>query len=496
MAITVTDRPDDFSASYNPVEYKFTSDRLPNTRTGESVDIQKIIKTPEQNVIDFDIPEQSVQITTGATLGASVRVVGQTVELTGTEDGVYDGIFTIIAITPSPQIFFLDAIPQDQSLGGTCTIFYDRFSIVSDLYLDGSFVIRDRSYITPDGDFIEDWSSILQRRLDRDLLDVGATGTTDADDSTGRFSIQYAEEFNVPVNGEPVLTTGTLVDDSDTSANVKTATNAAVPYVFMTNLTVDSTATDLSDFINDGVIPKRFQTNMPKSVTIFNNSSAQLTFALDVSAIIGTVETRVQYRNNLGGLISADIDVVAAELVDDNYNFACGTANLTLPAGTVKYEVSVIDTGGGLPVQIYETITFLLDETCNRNELRFHWVNPYGNVDSFTFIGRTDVSTEVDRFTRKRNLNSPRVIPESNIVTIQNNKVRTYTANSGGFEDKETAEWLDELFASEDIYIELDGNYYPVQILSNSTNTWNSRDSLFNVGFEWRFGFDNIARRK
>ena len=36
MALTITQRPNDFCAGYLPIEYKMTSTRMPNSRSGES----------------------------------------------------------------------------------------------------------------------------------------------------------------------------------------------------------------------------------------------------------------------------------------------------------------------------------------------------------------------------------------------------------------------------------------------------------------------------
>ena len=248
MALTVTQRPDSYSAAYLPVEYKFTSDLSPNSISSE-IDSNGTLFGSDNSGEDILVGTQPLPL-----------VVGDYVYLENA--GVYNGVHRVSGINNgvegiSVTGFFIDTpVTTNTTLPGILkqavevSKYYNNYSAVLDVYISGSFVVRLRKRRDFNNEFVFDLSSIIQEYLGSDLLALGTSTTLTATDLAKSVYIQYAEEYDVITDGIADLTLGSFTDDS---VNTFTAVNSTIPYVFMKDFSISSTNYNLSDYWENNI---------------------------------------------------------------------------------------------------------------------------------------------------------------------------------------------------------------------------------------------------
>lgn len=486
--ITVTSRPDDITSAYLPVNYVFTSDRSPNAESTEISTVQQIKSDPTQPSVD-GFPALFVFTTPIANVS-----VGDFVQVSGSPASFgYDGIHQVLEVR-TPNQFILDVIWTNSGSilsGGTASKFYRNFSIVVDLFIGGAFKARIRTQKDTANEFSFDFQRLIQGFLKEDLQASGTTTSDPVTDAAKQFYIKYAEEYDVPnSSGVPELT---IQDFTDDVANTKFAVNTIINYVDLKDRTITSTSYNMSEFVLDGS-NDRFLTNMPKTVTIGENESAQLFFMIDGSIFspVTTISRRVITYDIAGNtLATTDTAIATGSGADNGYHIPVGTANITFASNVHKYEVMVRSSTTGI---ISEVITYVIDRECHKVERRFVWLNSRGGIDAFTFKGKDTIIEEVEKSEFKRLLNFPRVLPERTWTTIRNIPRTRYTTGSGQI-NNETREWVKEILRSPNVWMEISGDYLPVRILTDGYTVSNTFDRLQSVTLEWEFAFDEQAQR-
>ena len=172
-------------------------------------------------------------------------------------------------------------------------------------------------------------------------------------------------------------------------------------------------------------------------------------------------------------------------------------ANL-LTADTKYYEIQVRRSQG--TQQVTPSVRYEIDRNCT-NKLRFHWLNPLGSIDSFTFKGHQEQGIEIDKTTFKSIIDFPdiRVLRNPAIKILKIESFETFTGNTGKI-TQFTAKWLKELFESTYVFVEeklpADNNfkllnyYVPVIILTDSIVFSDTINELTEISFEYRYGFN------
>ena len=508
--ITVSQRPDEFSAAYLPVEYIFTSDRSPNTRSDETGTVDLYNATDQLTVGSL------TQVTTNNKLTGVKK--GSKIKITGSPAAAFDGTHTVTQTFPADLarveidlVYPLAPKTRTQSTGfgtitvtflpsssgGTAAIFYENFSVVIDVFKDNAFILRQRTQRDGQGNFVFDLQRFMQAQVGSDLAPLGGISTPIAGDDSGvLLHVNYAEEFDVPDStGEPV---NTLQDFTDDSANKELVVNSTVPYVDINLDTIISTNYNLDDFVILGA-GNRFLTEMPKTVTIGASEHAQLSIVADASTLTTTqsLRRRVETFSQAGVLISTIDEIIDSEPgTDDVYILPSGTSDLNIASNVDHYDVFII-LRTGTPFSVVtksEKITYQIDRTCHKVERRFEWLNPKGGMDSQTFKGKETRIGNIERFEYKRNLSSPRVIPERNAVTIRNLSTDGFSTDTG-LVNRETSEWLAQITESPEVYLILGTERLPVKIFNTTVPKSNSFDRLTSFTLEWAFAFDKIRQR-
>lgn len=488
--ITVVSRPSQYNPVYLPVLYKFTSDKMPNSVSGESAS-----STLRGENIGDDL-----QVDLGAPIAL---VVGDYVLLENA--GSYEGVTrvkSILAGTSGVNVTKFTCekvvvnnptgINLQSSFGGVTTSkYYNNFSIVIDLYVSGNLIVRLRKKRDENDEFIFDISRILQEYVGSDLLSLSETDYASATDFKKEFYIQYAEEYDeIDANAKATIT---LQDFTDDSSNTKNAVNTVVPYVWMDDFTINSTNYDLSDFITTTTpsTTTRFVNDAPLSLTIGSDESYQLTYIQGTIAVKDDLKRRVITYDSSGAVIATTDTTLVSNSSSDAIHVACGTTNLgaTITAATVKYEVLMVY-GSDI---ISETVTFNIDTTCYKVSRRFEWLNKQGGIDAFTCIGEDSFDIDIDKTTFKRVLDYPRTLPERNTTVSGVTTKRVHTINTGLI-SKEERDWLVSLLESPEVYLVVSSQRLPVNI-SDTFGIEKIAHDTYNITFEYEIAVDVITQR-
>lgn len=507
MAITVTSRPNAISAAYQPCEYIFRSDKSPNTNPDEIWNVATITEDSEgysqvdlaSPVIYGHFPAVGDYI---KFVGIAVLLQGGSFTVTGADADIFNsGVHTIRSVDAlNPTRFTLDTkfpVPSTSGTftvetkfgGGSCSKFYANYSIVLDIYVNATFRIRRRKQHNLAGDFIFDIADVVQRYVGSDLLAIGTAVATAGINITQPFYVKYAEEYDVAnADGESERY---LFDFTDDSGNTRRGINSVVPYVWIKDLEIESTDYDLTDYILDAVTYRKFLTKAPMTQTIGIFDSLILSAMMDISLLTPAFSWVVRTYDSTGAVIAVTPTVFALVL-DNVIHIPAGTANLgaLITPVTAYYEIWITDANGRLT----EIRRFKIDRNCYRSHLRFHWLNSLGGIDSFTFTGKLYSKKDIEKGYYKRKLNNPRILPERETTTTSIIKNETSLINTGMI-DKETSEWLSEIIDDIETYIEVNGEYLPVRILTKELDINNSADNLFNFNIEFELAFDKIWQR-
>lgn len=490
MAVTVVSRPDQYNAAYLPIEYVFTSDKSPNSISAEISNAVTLLGESNSGD-DVEVASTALPIVIGdyvlfENCGVYNGVHRVATIITGTA-GINVTRFTIDTPVISSVISGNLLIPL---VSGTASKYYNNFSLVLDLYVAGSFVVRLRKKHNADNEFIFDVSRVLQEYVGSDLLSLTETTGSVAVDLSKEFYIEYGEEYDEISNGIATLTLQTLTDDSSNTFEV---VNATVPYVWMDDFSISSTTYSLADFYSTSspITTTRWLTNQPSSIDIGSSESYQMSFIQGSIAVKDNLKRRVITYDINGSVIATTDTLITASAGSAVNNIACGVANLgaIITAATVKYDVLMVY---GSSV-ISETKTFVINDDCSRVARRIEFVNKLGGIDAFTCKGKETKDMDIDKKIMKRVLNSPRSIPERTITTTGLSSKEVYTLNTG-IVDKETKDWLIEMLESPEVYMVISSYRIPIQI-NTKFGFEKLQEGLYNTTFEYEFAFDRITQR-
>lgn len=490
MAITVVSRPSQYNAAYLPIEYVFTSDKSPNSIASEISTAGTLLGTSNSG--------EDVKVT----CTALPLVVGDFVELENASS--YSGIHRVSSIITGTEgvnvtKFSIDTPVNTSVISGelltpllsvTVSKYYNNFSIALDLYIEGAFIVRLRKKRNANDQFVFDVSNIIQEYLGSDLNDLTETSHTVASDLARDFYVEYAEEYDEITNGINNLTLQSFTDDS---ANTFTAVNSTVPYVWLSNFSIDSVNYNLADFYSASSpnTSTRFLTNQSQEIKIGSNESYQLSFIQGTIGVKDDLKRRVITYDTTGAVIATTDTTLISSSDSEVVNVACGTANLgaIITAATTKYDVKMVY---GTSV-ISETLTFEIDTDCSKVERRIEFVNKLGGLDAYTCIGKESKDMDINKKIFKRSLNSSRAIPERSVTTVSVDSKEVYALNTGVI-SKEDRDWLIEMIESPECYMVIDSYRIPIQI-TDKFGIEKLAENSYNIQFEYEFAFDRITQR-
>ena len=184
--------------------------------------------------------------------------------------------------------------------------------------------------------------------------------------------------------------------------------------------------------------------------------------------------------------------------------FAVGTQPV-ITSSVARYTVQLFD---NTAAPVSELINFEIKEPCRYTEYRFHFENKYGAFDSFTFHGRNQKKTDMQRTSYKTSAYPivtgaiQRLHQEKSNVTNWTKRTEKISLISDYLTTEENT-WLEQMLYSNEIYLEfVDGsgvrNFKSVHKVTGTS--WVEKetihDKLFRLEIEVELGQEAYSQRK
>jgi hypothetical protein len=243
---------------------------------------------------------------------------------------------------------------------------------------------------------------------------------------------------------------------------------------------------DFIDTDNDGVRLRPYMSNKPLKVratptdNIFIGVFKETSFTdldLDITTYIGassentyskTWTTSTLNDTSYVGIGPANIEAQSSSIITDS------TTHYTV---RLRYGV----TSG-------RTYTVVLDRDCNDSYTELCFLNEYGFFDYYLFRGDKIRKLKADHGYIKK----PRTLSRTSTISdrLKESTGVAYDINysiSTGLVKKEVSVWLEELYTSPEVYIIENGNYFPIEVLSQSVTTEDKNKDIVNMAIEYRY---------
>ncbi len=345
----------------------------------------------------------------------------------------YDGVFTVNTIV-SPTVYQVTAtfIANDtgDSLKGTIRGVKRQSIVLPAVPTDYRIAVQ----------------GILRTTISSDLIALGGANIVTPNDNSLHFHvIQFTEEFD-DANG--------VKKEGDTLRS---------PERSFINATRQQDEDQTLDDFNLEAPTDRFLTNAPIPQKLAIGEEFQLSMQYDqVSDIEINYETFDNGGNSLG--------VTALTIVGSVDGRGIFPVNL-ITSSISRVDVWLFDSMGGIDVS--ERFRFDREDKRFSDPQRIIWLNRLGGYDWFTFAGRKKEDIKVKKLTFKKNLGVGFALQDAGRTTLS--VVPTKVEESWSeFLDSPYLSWLEELYTSPNVFIEIDGNFIPIQVLTNSATVQDS----------------------
>lgn len=154
-----------------------------------------------------------------------------------------------------------------------------------------------------------------------------------------------------------------------------------------------------------------------------------------------------------------------------------------------SFDVRLYDDTTGLPVS--EFFNYIIDYNYYSNNRFFIFRNSLGTFDTIRTTGET-IKNAADKF----QLLSSFLDVDFGTTDHQNNRDRaeeviSYKANTGWLKDRQTADYMRELFLSEEVYEIIQDHLMPIRIISNKARIFEDNEFGYNIDFEFEQAYTN-----
>jgi len=415
-----------------------------------------------------------------------------------------------------------------------------QYQYVMDVYESGSSEYIVRMVQTPDDitqspsdtdRVIFDPSRIFQGELDFDN-NWKVTGSIQPVNSVKTFELKIGEQYGTSTSSS------ITVYPNQASMSLQVFPGVVNPADrYRSPLNTNLWYFDTSSFVGDG---NAYLTNDPAAQTIYSYPDAEYAYLVNSTDYM----TVTAFQDNIGtsGSISLrGVKVVngvsGGTVVEDALTFPSSDAKFTTlgvgPQNMSDYLPSwktAIDNGdinviysindpGGFTIYINDLwdgvapapggnigLTGIKDplKQCSDEYTRFAFINKYGFWDYYNIYNPVRTTTALER----KNYNKPQLLTAlSGFITPQYygaytgyeqfylRSTDTYSIDTD-YIDKETANWLEELLESPEVYLQEGSDFVPI-VLTNSSyehNNSTSRNKLFQYTIEWVYANPRRSR--
>jgi hypothetical protein len=500
--VTVISQPSNFDASYGELKYKL---QVPATGSGDITSSTiGTGKFPRSFMVTPSISLDSI--------GASMVVLN-----TSSLDGVWV-ISKVDDYGDSSRVFVdgRDGVTFVSGETGNYEFGSLNERVIAQLWVNGSFFIEKTRYLNNDNLFVFDFAKEMQVWQGNELEPLGFTeaylvSNSEAFDTMSIKTAIVTDEIvggvliEVPQLDETV--TPNALYDSGTDIIAINSTVPQVEWVMGSTRGEIKSTGDLSGFVmGDSDSTKRFLTPAPLNQTIGFDEALELSF-------IAENDPTHRWAVQIKAYDVSDVEIASTNIVKDGnlgnrllsgvwrVNVGPRSQGLAvIPSNTSYYTVAVTDTT--LVADQSETRTFTIDSDCSRTTTRFCWLNERGGYDSFTFKSPRKLKSRVKKDTHKKDRDYSSGIASREVVTT-NVFAQDNMSTGTNKVVRETAEWLQGLLESSEVWIELEeGNALhnvriPVTLNSKSKSISDTYNGMFNINLRYSFGWSkDVIRAK
>ena len=179
---------------------------------------------------------------------------------------------------------------------------------------------------------------------------------------------------------------------------------------------------------------------------------------------------------------------------NDSFYTGIGPANIEaqdptiITDSTTHYTVRLRFSELGFIFDTDRTYTVVLDKDCNDSYTELCFLNEYGFFDYYLFRGDKIRKLKADHGYIKK----PRTLSRTSTISdnLKESTGVAYDINysiSTGLVKKEVSVWLEELYTSPEVYIIENGNYFPIEVVSQSVTTEDKNKDIVNMAIEFRY---------
>ncbi len=227
------------------------------------------------------------------------------------------------------------------------------------------------------------------------------------------------------------------------------------------------------------------------SRTLSLSTSTDYLISTEKTGGTGPNDVRISHDNN---------QYISVEGSDGNIVF---NAEFTTASTIIQPDIELdwVSMGGSVDLDfvtireievISETITFVMDKACNEKEVRFHWENRLGGLDSYTFQAEKR-SIAVDKKTYTKPLTSDFTASSRGRTTLGGESSIPFQAFTTNLRDNEQI-WLEEILEDRATYIQVDGNIIPVTVTRSSAPTID--EGLVQLRIDYQYANNRIILGK
>ena len=381
----------------------------------------------------------------------------------------------------------------------------------------GSSIINTNSPIIQDEDFTAgsvvantftfDISKIIDNYVTEDFQTINSKPYFEGANSHIRVGVKATEVLEDA--STKVLSDGASLD---LGANYIEVLNTALQYTDLQNSNTSSPYHAFATF-ELGADTRRFLTNMPfgtNSALVYNkmreDESKYLSF-INPDLSLEEADLKVITYNSSGSVIAHHritmntvfttplrrVDVAVGLGNFDNLvsgDMSGGTSETILTSATVKYTCGIIDGDGDY---ISQLVGFKVDRDYKDYNLRFHWLNRLGGIDSFTFYGSNKRSHSSKKSFYNKNLDYAYSIGDTYKTVMQSKSNNSFEAWTDIISEDHRV-WLEELLSSPSVTIQSGTDYIPIIVNDMDITTISYDDNVFQVKIEYSFSYENVIQ--
>lgn len=379
-----------------------------------------------------------------------------------------------------------------------------NFQYVCDVYVNGNYITREKTFPHPTNNYgLFEPKRIVENYVSKDF-DLSNTPFKQNANSYCTFQLRFGEEFGAS-------SSGTIIYPNQALSTTMFTWNSVYDYNHY--VSYDETLHILNgsdkEFLTNAPDGLKFQSTDKNylygitttsgdiyflNITTFDSSGAQID-----SYKLENPYQSVSSNNDKFFKVGVGVANLNALSAGDFYYSEFGNFPV-IGSNVARYNVQMSKWDGTVTS---ETKTYYVQDICTKTEtVRLFFLNKLGGYDGFTFKNKTKINADIKRSNFKKQQGSWNGsafsfgLADRADTQYDTNIKDTVTVVSDWVTEDEGA-WLEELFTSPDVYMQLSSNTYtPVNLTASTFETKQTAIAkLINFTVEFTYSYNRYRQR-